>query len=354
MSNNFQKDKTYLVGVSSTDRRHSKTKLKIVKFDETKPYLQKLGSYFIELGVKSPNQYLEENPDNLDSKSIFEIWEYNAQENIYNKLISSMPSEVETSINNNNDNQYQSNNRLEGLSEKLIDIQNETYEKSIQLREEQHEREVEALRMQLDVLQNATNGSQLPFLERLADSERNFKEMLLQKDNIITQLNDKIYNLQTQFLEISAEKSRLEASLEKEKEMRDLRKDLEEEFGKEQDVTLGRLEEFESAKKINYGKILENLSSQPQAGEAINKIADMLGSLFTRNTNPPPPNYPPNYAPNYGYAPPPQQTQAGQPNPYEVQSNQQVSENINFEDIYKQAQQNGAVQPPNAENIPHY
>ena len=46
----------------------------------------------------------------------------------------------------------------------------------------------------------------------MADSERNFKEMLIQKDNIITQLNDKIYNLQSQYLELASEKARLEAS----------------------------------------------------------------------------------------------------------------------------------------------
>jgi len=347
MSNNFQKDKTYIVGVASPDRRHSRTKLKNVKFDETKTYLQKLGSYFIELGVKNPHQYLEENPDSLDSKSIYEVWEYNQTENVYDKILSSMPSEVTNQIEyqpeNSNSN---SNNRLEGLSEKLIDIQQETYEKNLTLREEQHEREVESLRMQIEMLQNASNGTQAPFLDRMADSERNFKEMLIQKDNIITQLNDKIYNLQSQYLELASEKARLEASLEKEKELSDLRKDLEEEFGKEQEVTLGRLDEYEAAKTIPYGEILKNLSAQPAAGAALEKIADMLGGLFSRGNTPPPP-------PNYGYAPPPQPYYQGQPNPYEVVGGQEQI-NVDYEALYKQAQDNGAVQPPPLQNIPNY
>jgi hypothetical protein len=347
MSNNFQKDKTYIVGVASPDRRHSRTKLKNVKFDETKTYLQKLGSYFIELGVKNPHQYLEENPDSLDSKSIYEVWEYNQTENVYDKILSSMPSEVTNQIEyqpeNSNSN---SNNRLEGLSEKLIDIQQETYEKNLTLREEQHEREVESLRMQIEMLQNASNGTQAPFLDRMADSERNFKEMLIQKDNIITQLNDKIYNLQTEYLQLASEKARLEASLEKEKELSDLRKDLEEEFGKEQEVTLGRLDEYEAAKTIPYGEILKNLSAQPAAGAALEKIADMLGGLFSRGNTPPPP-------PNYGYAPPQQPYYQGQPNPYEVVGGQEQI-NVDYEALYKQAQDNGAVQPPPLQNIPNY
>lgn len=349
MSNNFQKEKTYLVGVASPDRRHTRTKLKIVKFDETKPFLQKLGSYFIELGVKNPNQYLEENPDNLDSKSVYEVWEYNTAENVYVKLLSSMPSEVANQIDFPPENNYSNNNRLDGLSEKLIDIQQETFEKNLTMREEQHEREVEALRMQIEMLQNASNGTQAPFLERMADSERNFKEMLIQKDNIITQLNDKIYNLQNQYLELASEKARLEASLEKERDLSTLRKDLEEEFGKEQEVTLGRLDEYEAAKTIPYGEILKNLSAQPAAGAALEKIADMLGGLFSKGNTPPP-----QQAPNWGgYVPPPTTYYQGQPNPYEAMSGQEQI-NVDYETLYKQAQDNGAVQPPPIQNVPNY
>jgi len=351
-NNKFIKGKTYLVGALKESSK-VRADYKVVPIDKTKTWYEKPADFFIDLGYNTFVDYLNENPNNLPSDTLYYIFEYNPETQFYNMVHKSQPNEVE-----NFGEEFQTTSSSNNLSDKYLEMQSELYSKNIDMIESHKDKEIQMLKEQLQTLSQERKTNEIPYLEKLSETERNYKDLLIQKDNTITLLIDKLQSLQNELLEEKAKSAQLKSDYDHQVKLIELEKSLQSKFDEEQQTTLGKLDEIESASKINLGTLLNNLTQHPGSVDVVNRglsLVEMIFNKFGGNNNQAPPPPPVNnYANNYVQPMQPQATQ-NQMNFDSLSKEQQeaIRDQIELEAYMKQ-QESSKVKAPNINNVPNF
>lgn len=350
-NNKFIKGKTYLIGTLKENSKARK-EFKNVPLDKTKSWYEKPADYFIDLGYTNFSDYLSENPNNLPADSVYYIFEYDAETQFYNLVYKSQPNENDNIDEVSNETTYPSNN----LSDKILDLQSELYTKNIETIESQKDREIQMLREQLKSIQEDRKINEIPYLEKLSETERNYKDLIVTKDNTITMLLDRVQSLQNELIEQKQTSAQLKSDYEHQIKLIELEKSLNEKFDAEQTATLGKLDELEAGSKFNLGKIVENLSQHPQAISVLDRAMNLIEGLankFGGNTpqSPAPTNYnqPNQYANNYVSA----AAQTVNIEHYSPEQQEAIRSQLEME-AYIRQQQMSSVKTPDVNSVPNF
>lgn len=355
-NNKFTKGKTYLIGTLKENSKARK-EYKNVPIDKSKSWYEKPADWFIDLGYTNFADYLSENPNNLPADNVYYIFEYDTETQFYNLVYKSQPNE-----NDMNDEVGSETFPTNNLSDKILDLQSELYTKNIETIESQKDREIQMLREQLKTIQEDRKINEIPYLEKLSETERNYKDLIVTKDNTITMLLDRVQSLQNELIEQKQTSAQLKSDYEHQLKLMELEKSLNEKFDAEQTATLGKLDELEAGSKFNLGKIVENLSQHPQAISVLDRAMNLiegLASKFSGNNQQGGPtqnyNQPNQYANNF--------VGAATPNNYSPNSNnfnnlspeqQEAIRNQIEMEAYMQQQQMSNVKAPDLNSVPNF
>lgn len=332
INNKFNKSRIYLI---CTLKENSKVRkeFKNVPIDKTKSWYEKPADYFLDLGYTNFADYLSENPNNLPADSVYYIFEYDPETQFYNLVYKSQPNDNINEVSN--EITYPTNN----LSDKILDLQSELYTKNIETIESQKDREIQILREQLKSLQEDRKINEIPYLEKLSETERNYKDLILTKDNTITILLDRVQNLQTELIEQKQLSAQLKSDYEHQIKLMELEKSLNEKFETEQNATLGKLDELEAGSKFNLGKILENLSQHPGAVSVLDRAVGLIESVANK------------FGGNTSQSPAPQ-TVTNIEN-YSLEQQEAIRSQLEM-DAYMRQQQMSNVKPPDLNSVPDF